>query len=261
VRDMRIAMVVAVLVFAVSATPAFAHGSGARHFSHGHSGWGAGYRSVLHIGVGHTRRYGYRSGHRYGRRHGRSHRRHRRHGSNISFSFHVPIHPVAHRETVVVEKEHVRSTRPRALPDMPSLTYIARDQQDAGTVTRDRRECERWAWRETRPEPRGTLVRAVHTERVATVGRHRTSVLPPAAGGAALGAIGGAIAGDVGAGAAIGALVGATSWLLNGGSAPHRDIVEREVHVSEYVPAAGPNPDALRNALAGCMQARNYTVQ
>ena len=155
----------------------------------------------------------------------------------------------------------MRSTRLRALPDMPTLTYIARGGQDAGMLMRDRRECERWAWRETRPGPHGTLVRTVHTQRIAAVGRHRTSVLQPAAGGAALGAIGGAIAGDVGAGAAIGALLGATSWLLNGGSAPHREIVEREVHVSEYVPAGGPNPDTLREALAGCMQARNYTVQ
>ena len=261
--SVKAAVVLTVLSFAVGATPASAHGSGARHFGHGHSGWRVGYRSGLHLGIGHTRRYGHRYG--YGRgpghRYGRSHRRHRRHGSNISLSFHAPIYPRRHRETVVVEEQHVRSTRPRALPDMPALTYTARVEQDADTLTRDRRECERWAWRETRPEPRGTLVRVVHSERVATVGRHRTSVLQPAAGGAALGAIGGAIADDVGAGAAIGALLGATSWLLNGGSAPHREVVEREVHVSEYVPADGPNPDTLREALAGCMQARNYTVQ
>jgi len=47
------------------------------------------------------------------------------------------------------------------------------------------------------------------------------------------------IAGDVGAGAAIGALVGATLWVLNAGSAPHQEIIEREVHVSKYVPAGG----------------------
>jgi hypothetical protein len=78
------------------------------------------------------------------------------------------------------------------------------------------------------------------------------------------------IAGDVGAGAAIGALdaldaldalLGATLWVLNAGSAPHQEIIEREVHVSEYVPAGGPTPDTLREALAGCMQARNYSVQ
>jgi hypothetical protein len=255
VVSMKATVVLTVLFGVAGVTPTSAHGSGARHLGHGHSGQGGGYRSGLHIGIGHARH----DGHRYG--HGRSHLRHRRHASNISFSFHAPIYPRRHRETVVVEEQHVRSTRPRALPDMPTLTYIARGGQGAGTLTRDRRECERWAWRETRPEPRGRFVRALHTERVAAVGRHRTSLLWPAAGGAALGAIGGAIAGDVGAGATIGALVGATSWLLNDGSAPHREIVEREVHVSEYIPAGGPNPDMLREALASCMQARNYTVQ
>lgn len=257
-QSMKTALVLAVLFFAVGATPAFADGSGARQLGHGHSGWGVGYRSDLHIGIGHVRRYGHRFGHGSG--HGRSHRRHRRHGSSVALSFHTPIYPHQHREMVVVEEQHVRSTRSRALPDMPTLTYIARRGQDPGTLMRDRRECERWAWRETRPEPRGTLVRAVHTERVAHLGRHHTSVLRPAADGAVLGAIGGAIAGDVGAGVAIGALVGATSWLLDGGSVPHRKIVEREVHTREYVSARGPNPDTLREALAGCMRARSYTV-
>lgn len=244
------AVLVALLLF-VGAPVASAHGSGAGYHGHGHSGWGVGYRSALHIGIGHG----------YGYRHGRSHRRHRRHGSHLSLSFHAPIYPRRYHDTRVVEVQHVRSTRSRALPDMPALTYIPRAGQDADTMTRDRRECERAAWRSTRPDPQGRLVRTVHTERVAEVGRHHTSVLPPAASGAVLGAVGGAIAGDVGAGAAIGALVGATSWLLNGGSAAHREIVEREVHVSEYVPSAGPDPAALRRVLVECMQARNYSVQ
>ena len=238
--------------------PVFASGQSHRdhrygqdsHYRHGHSG--------LRIGIG----YGRRHGHSYG--HSRRHRGHRRHryGGGVSFSFYAPLHVPQRPQTVLIHEQRVSLSRPSVLPDMPTLTYIAGGEQESSTLTRDRRQCESLAWRQTRPEPRGKVIQTVHREPTLVArGGHTQSVLYPAANGAVLGAIGGAIAGNTGAGAAIGALVGAGSWLLSGAAAAQDERIEREVHVREYVPAAGPDPRALRHALSECMQARNYTVQ
>jgi hypothetical protein len=53
-----------------------------------------------------------------------------------------------------MQQPPVRLSGTQALPDMPTLTYSAQKGQDTVTLTRDRRECERWAWRATRPAPR-----------------------------------------------------------------------------------------------------------
>jgi hypothetical protein len=247
----------ATLLLLAALHPALAHGR-----SHGHHRYGGdGHNDSNYRPGHHGLRIGFGYGLNYGRRYGghRSHWRHR-YGSGISFSLHAPVYVTERSRTRVIQRQRVQRTPPRTLPDMPMLSYIPVKSQDASAITADRRQCERLTWRKTRPQSRGQLINTVHTERVAVTQKHGGNILYPAASGAALGAIGGAIADDAGAGAAIGALLGATSLLLNGSAAPQQQQLERQVHVSEYVPAAGPHPQALREALIACMQARHYTV-
>lgn len=237
--------------------------------AHGHRG---GYAGHGYVG-GHGGR-----AHHYRHRHGG----HRRWGGGVHFSWVAPLYvaPPWPRTTVVVpaapayppywsSRTVVVPPGPLyappvgaspALPDMPQLYYYPREEQDEARQNADRQECERWAWRQTRPDPRSGAVRTTRTVRAVPVDPYGAGPLPPAAGGAALGALGGAIAGDAGVGAAIGAAVGAASWLLGASAGPPR-AYEQEVVVTEYVPAGGPNPDDLRRALTACMEGRGYTVR
>ena len=227
-------------------------------FAHEHA------RSSVQFGisVGHSSGH---FGHRRYAHHGHGHRS--RHGGSVSVYVPVSTHHHRRRERVldtamVVHEQRLQATRSRRLPDMPMLTYVARNSQDSQLTTRDRRQCERIAWRQTRADPRSGRLTTLRTERVYSTQRvyNHGDVLHPAAGGALLGAVGGAIAGDVGAGAAIGAIVGVGSWLLSGGAHPHQQSVEHQVQVREYLRAAGPQPQALRAALSTCMQGRGYKV-
>ncbi len=235
-------------------------------------------------GYGHGHRHGY--GHTgYGHRHF-GHGHHRRHvhsgislhfgsyrrRSRVHFAYHAPLYPepyyyrpapvVIHERPVVVYETHAAPSR--ALPDMPQLYFYPSEGQDEARTTQDRQECERWAWRQTRPDPTAGTTRTTRTVRLVPV-YHRgypDNPLPSAAGGAALGALGGAIAGDAGAGAAIGAAVGAASWFLGALAGPPRTrYAEEEVITTEYLPAPGPHPDDLRRALSACMEGRGYTVR
>ncbi len=272
-----------------------AHGSGYGHGYGRHGGAavsigvrvGGGYRRGHRAGLGY--RYGHRRGHRIGLgyrygyrpgRHGRAGYRYRhragygvgyayrphRHRGGISVHYSAPlVLPYAAPPAVRVIRSApvvVERRAGRALPSMPDLEYTPQQGQGAGQATRDRRECERLAWHETRPDPMAGVVRTTTRTEVSTdVVRERGDPFGPTVTGTALGAVGGAIAGDAGAGAAFGALAGAAAWMLGGWGydVPVQrvvDVVERE-----YVPAPGPDPSDLREALVLCMEARGYAVR
>ena len=247
-------------------------GGGYRRGHRAGPGFRYGHRRGHRAGLGY--RYGYRPGHRGGTGYRYRHRagygvsyayRAHRHGG-VSVYYGAPLvlpyaGPPAVRmirsAPVVVERR-----AGRVLPSMPDLEYTPRQGQGAQQVTRDRRECERLAWRETRPDPGAGVVRTTTRTEVGTgVVRERGDPFAPTVTGTVLGAVGGGIAGDAGAGAAFGALAGAAAWMLGGWGydVPVQrivDVVERE-----YVPAPGPDPSDLREALVLCMEARGYAVR
>jgi hypothetical protein len=253
---------------------------------HGHHGGGVGvsfsyssggYPGYSRFGYGYPRYghgyYGHRYGHRY--RHGHGYRRHGGyygyggHGSTVIIApppvyQSAPIYESSARPPVEVIRE-----RAPAVEAVPLLEYLPRDGQGLAQMHSERLACEREALVRTRPAAdAGRVARSVRVVSepvtVATGYGYDRGPIGPAAGGAALGAIGGAIAGDAGQGAAIGAATGAAAWFLGllSEPGPRYETVTRtrEVVTERFIPAA-PDPDALRDALVDCMDARGYDAR
>jgi hypothetical protein len=156
---MRCKMLFAVLVLSVLSI-ASAPEAQARRYGHGGVHVGVNVGPGLGYGYRHGPRGGYYGRGYYGR--GFSPYRGGYYGPYLGYAaplvgsyYYDPYYrPVPVVPPVVYEQRFVP---PRALPEMPSLSYFAAKGQSEAQTTRDRLQCERWAWNETRPDRASAL--------------------------------------------------------------------------------------------------------